>query len=99
MTIPGQITPAVITAADVMRQVDGVGRDVAAARGELATVSTRLAVVDLRVQNASQAAADHEERIRRLERFAGKLLGVGITVSLVSGLLSGVIGYAFGHLH
>lgn len=81
-----------VTAADVMRQLSDVGRDVSSA-------NTKLAVIDERTANAASDLTDHESRLRVLEQFRNKLLGISIVVSIASGAASGVVGYVLGHLH
>lgn len=99
MTIPPVVQGAVITAADVMHQLADISKDVTAARADLAAANTKLAVIDVRTETGAVTAADHEARIRVLESFRSKLLGISIAVSTSSGILSGLIGYLLGHLH
>ena len=86
------IPAGMVTAADVVREIT-------AARGELAAANTRLAVIDVRTQSVATSVSDHEGRIRVLEAFRWKLMGVAVTVAVVSGTLSGFIGWALGHVH
>jgi hypothetical protein len=83
----------------VARQLADVGNQLTAVRGDLAAANTRLAVIDVRTQTTAQASTDHEQRIRQLEAFRGKMLGAAITIGTVSGVASGLIGYVLGHLH
>lgn len=92
MTPAPDFAPGIVTAADVVRELG-------AARGQLAGLDTRLAVIDVRTQSTSSTAADHEARIRRLEAFSGRVIGVALTASVASGALSGLIGWALGHIH
>lgn len=94
-----ELQPGTVTAADVLRQVEGVGQDLRAARVDLAQVGVTLAVIDTRTQLAATAAADHETRIRVLEGFRAKLLGISIAVSSGTGIATGILGYLLGHLH
>lgn len=86
------MTPGTVTAADVMQQLGELGRD-------LGTANTRLAVIDERTANAAHDLGDHESRIRVLEQFRNKVLGIAIVVSIASGAASGLVGYVLGHLH
>lgn len=94
MTMPGAIT-----AADIMHELSALRGDVAGLRGELGSVNVRLAVIDVQTKTASSEVTDHEARLRGLEQFRNKLLGVAIMAGLGSGLASGLIGYILGHLH
>lgn len=81
----------VITAADVFRETSAM-------RGELGQALTRIAAIDVRTAEAANTLADHEGRIRILEQFRNKLLGVSVMVALASGSVSGLIGYVLGHI-
>lgn len=97
--MPSGIQPGAVTAADVMHQLGELGRDVRDARGELGAANTRLAVIDVRTAAAAGDLADHETRIRVLEQFRNKVLGIAIVVGMGSGAVSGLVGYVLGHLH
>jgi hypothetical protein len=97
MTMPGIIT-GTIGAADVMREFAGLRTELAALRVDVGAGNIRLAVIDITTKGTAEQAADHERRIRVLEDFRGKLLGVAITAGLGSGAVSAIIGYVLGHL-
>lgn len=93
------IRPGAVTAADVMHQLGEMGRDLKDAGRAIGAANTRLAVIDERTANAASDLADHENRIRTLEGFRNKVLGISVVVSMASGAISGLVGYVLGHLH
>lgn len=54
---------------------------------------------DRRQFTRHQIRRDHENRLRTLETFKSKAMGMAIAAGLFSGFLDGVIGYFIGHLH
>jgi hypothetical protein len=87
-----EIPAGSITAADVFRETSAM-------RGELGQAMGKLAAIDVRTAAATATLGDHEVRIRVLEQFRNKLLGVAVVVALSSGSISGFIGFAIGHIH
>jgi hypothetical protein len=80
-----------VTNADLYSELVGM-------RGDLSRAVTRLEVINVRNIAADRIDADHESRIRVLEAFRWKLLGVAVCVALASGTISGIIGYVLGHV-
>lgn len=78
-----------VTVADLYRELVGM-------RADLSKVLTHQEAVDTRNQNADRIHADHEARLRMLEKFRYTLAGL----SIIGGGISGWIGYLLGtHLH
>lgn len=73
--------PGVITAADLYREVTGM-------RTDLAMFAGRMAVVETRNQAADGLHADHESRLRALERFRYSLMGAGVLAGSAAGIVS-----------
>ena len=69
-----------VTLADLFRVMSAMQLDVS-------KVATKLEVIDARNKNADQLHADHEQRIRTLEQFRWKILGLALAISIVVSLL------------
>lgn len=82
MTGPPQ--PAVVTMADLWRELTGMRTDVNKAL-------ERLAVLDVRNATADTVHVDHEARLRMLERFKYTLLGAATLAGSAAGVLAGVL--------
>lgn len=81
MSVPPVPQSGIITAADLYREVTGVRTDLAAFAG-------RLAVVEVRNSAADGLHADHETRLRVLERFRFTLMGGAALAGSLAGWLS-----------
>ena len=68
-------------------------REITAMRADVTRALTRIEVIDSRNIDADRIHADHEGRLRALERFRYTLLGVCIVVSGASSF----VGYLIGH--
>ena len=75
-----------VTIADLYRELVGM-------RSDLTRVLAHQEATDLLNHNAEQIHADHETRLRMLERFRYTLAGLAI----VGGAASGYVGYVLGH--
>lgn len=95
-----------VTAADVLSELG-------AARRDIATVITKVEVLDDRYGRVLAQLADHETRIRgvqdelpkqlaprllALERFQWKLLGALVVIGLVVGVVAGWLGSLLAHV-
>lgn len=78
------INPGVITAADINRTLEAL-------RGDMATVLQRMAVSDALALQWNRTDSDHEVRIRRLESFRWILVGIALTISSASGLITALV--------
>ena len=76
-----------VTIGDLYRELVGM-------RSDLTRVLAHQEATDLLHRNAEQISADHEARLRMLERFRYTLMGVAIVV----GAGSGYAGYLLGHV-
>lgn len=70
-----------VTLADIFRVMSAIQSDVSKAL-------TRLEVIDSRNKTADNIDADHENRIRTLEAFRWKLLGLALAISVLTGFLA-----------
>lgn len=77
----------------IITQQSTIAKDLSAMRAEVAKALTHLEVVDTRNLAAEQLHADHETRLRLLERFRYTLAGMAV----IGGVLSGFIGDLIGH--
>lgn len=77
----------------IISQQSQLATDMSAMRSDLTRALTRLELVDQREQSAGQLQADHETRLRLLERFRYTLAGLAV----VGGVLAGFIGDLIGH--
>ena len=75
-----------VTIGDLYRELVGM-------RSDLTRVLAHQEATDLINRGAEQIHADHEARLRTLERFRYTLMGVAIA----TGAGSGYIGYILGH--
>ena len=75
-----------ITVADLYRELVGM-------RSDLARVLAHQEATDLINRSAEQIHADHEARLRALERFRFTLGGLAV----VGGAVAGYVGYVLGH--
>lgn len=85
------LAPGTVTAADLYRELVSMRADVASAL-------THLQIIEARNKNADELHHDHETRLRILESFRAKVLGISISVGFASGILSGSVGFLLGHL-
>lgn len=76
-----------ITIKDLFNELHGL-------RSDLTRVLTHMERVDTRNEVADTLHADHEARLRMLERFRWTLAGV----SLAGGGIAGYAGYLLGHI-
>lgn len=77
-----------VTLADLFRVMSAMQLDVS-------KVATKLEVIDARNKNADQLHADHEQRIRTLEAFRWKIVGLALMLSI---LTSALIAWLPSHL-
>jgi hypothetical protein len=75
-----------VTIGDLYRELVGM-------RSDLSRVLAKQEAIDLINHSAEQIHADHETRIRMLERFRYTLAGLAI----LGGVGSGFLGYLLGH--
>jgi hypothetical protein len=75
-----------VTIGDLYRELVGM-------RSDLTRVLAHQEATDLINRSAEQIHADHETRLRALERFRYTLAGV----AFVGGTASGWVGYLLGH--
>jgi hypothetical protein len=80
------LAPGSVTIADLYRELVGM-------RSDLTRVLAHQEATDLLNHNAEQIHADHETRIRALERFRFTLGGLAV----VGGAVAGYVGYVLGH--
>jgi hypothetical protein len=76
-----------VTVADLYRELVGM-------RSDLSRVLVHQEAVDTRMQTSEQLHADHEARLRNLERFRYTIGGL----SLIGGAVAGWVGYVLGHV-
>ena len=84
------IAPGVITISDLFREIVGMRADMNAA-------ATKTALLEAHRAEAVGSLADHEGRIRVLETFRWKLMGMATVVGVLSGAFSGIVGFLIGH--
>jgi hypothetical protein len=75
-----------VTVADLYRELVGM-------RSDLSRVLAHQEATDLINRGAEQIHADHESRLRALERFRFTLGGLAV----VGGSAAGYVGYVLGH--
>jgi hypothetical protein len=80
------LVPGAVTIADLYRELVGM-------RSDLTRVLAHQEATDLINRSADQIHADHESRLRVLERFRYTLAGLAI----IGGAASGWVGYLLGH--
>ena len=83
-----------ITIRDVYDAQQDSSRQLTAIGTQLATLTTR---VDTRLDSGQATMADHEARLRALERFRYTLLGAAVAASAISSALAALIVWALGH--
>lgn len=83
-----ELAPGTVTMGDLYRELVGMRQDITRAL-------TRIEVIDSRNGDADRTTADHEARLRQLERFRYTLAGL----SLIGGVGAGWIGYLLGHIY
>lgn len=82
-----ELAPGSVTTADLYRELVGM-------RSDIVRALTRIEVIDARNAIVDKDTADHESRLRTLEKFRYTLLGV----ALVGGTASGYLGFLIGHV-
>lgn len=80
------LAAAQVTVADLYRELVGM-------RGDLTRSLTKLEVIESRNSDADRLHADHEARLRQLEKFRWQLVGVVLALNV----LAGYIGYLVAH--
>jgi hypothetical protein len=80
------LVPGSVTIADLYRELVGM-------RSDLTRVLAHQEATDLINQRAEQVHADHETRLRALERFRFTLGGLAV----IGGAAAGWAGYLLGH--
>lgn len=83
-----ELQPGTITMGDLYRELVGMRTDITKAL-------TRIEVIDSRNGDADKLHADHEARLRTLERFRYTLAGL----SVIGGAAAGWVGYMLGHIY
>lgn len=78
-----EIPPGAVTVADLYRELSGL-------RNDIQQALTTLKVIEA---TAPAQLADHESRIRALERFRFSLLGAAVTISATVSALGTWIGF------
>lgn len=81
----------------ILQQQAQIAQDVGAIRTEVASVASGLRVVDQWRSATDKDMADHEARIRVLERFRWTLAGFAVIGSGVSGLIGWLVSQATHH--
>lgn len=87
-----EMMPGNVTLADLFRVMSAMQADVA-------KVATRLEVLDSQNRSAEDIHRDHEQRMRALEAFKWKLVGVAIATGVTSGGLGEFIIWALSRHH
>jgi hypothetical protein len=82
-----ELATGAVTIGDLYRELVGM-------RSDLSRVLAHQEATDLINRGAEQIHADHETRLRALERFRFTLGGVAVVV----GAASGYVGYLLGHV-
>lgn len=80
------LVPGAVTIADLYRELVGM-------RSDLTRVLAHQEATDLINHSADLIHADHETRLRMLERFRYTLAGLAV----IGGAVSGYVGYLLGH--
>jgi hypothetical protein len=80
------LVPGAVTIADLYRELVGM-------RSDLTRVLAHQEATDLINSRAEQIHADHESRLRMLERFRYTLAGL----AAIGGGVMGYVGYVVGH--
>lgn len=75
-----ELQAGAVTIADLYRELVGMRQDVGKAL-------VRIEVIDSRNKDADQLHSDHEARLRTLEAFRWKMIGVCVAMSALSGAL------------
>jgi hypothetical protein len=81
------LIPGSVTIGDLYRELVGM-------RSDLSRVLAHQEATDLINRSSEQIHADHEARLRALEKFRFTLGGVAVVV----GAASGYVGYLLGHV-
>lgn len=81
-----ELPAGTVTIADLYRELVGMRTDIGKAL-------IKIEVLDIRNTDADRLHADHEARLRALERFRYTLAGV----AFVGGTAAGWVGYLLGH--
>lgn len=79
------IPAAGVTVADLYRELVGM-------RSDIIRALEKLAVIDAQSKDISAGHADHEMRIRSLEAFKYKLIGVLVLLAALAGFLGSWLG-------
>jgi hypothetical protein len=75
----------------IIGQQSQIAADMSAMRSDVTRALTRLELVDQRDQ---AAGADHEARLRQLERFRYTLAGLAVFGGVTAGFIGDLIGHA-----
>lgn len=78
----------------IIAQQGSIASDVSAMRTDVAKALTHLELVEQRNQAADRVHADHEARLRLLERFRWTLGGAVVVGGALAGLIGDLIGRA-----
>jgi hypothetical protein len=70
-----------VTLADLFRVLSAIQSD-------LGKLATRLEVIDNRNKGADATDADHEQRLRALEAFKWKVVGLSMAISAITSVLT-----------
>ena len=81
---------ATVTIADLYRELVGM-------RADITRALTRIEVIDSRSEEADRLHADHETRLRALERFRFTVAGYALAGGSVMGIIGSFIAQAWIH--
>ena len=81
---------------EIIKSQGSISNDVRAMRDDMATAIIDLAIIKVSSQAATADIADHETRLRMLERFRYTLAGMALLAGVLAGLLGSWIG---AHVH
>jgi hypothetical protein len=79
-----------ITVKDLYVELQGM-------RSDLVRAVTHMERIDARGEVAANELADHETRLRALERFRWSLMGAAASAGAIAGAVGGWAGYLLGH--
>ena len=90
------------TAIEAAERLTGRGdrhvyRELVGMRADITRALTRIEVIDSRSTDSDKFHADHENRLRTLERFRFSLLGAAVAVSAEVSAAGTWIGFALTH--
>lgn len=84
-----ELTPGIVTNADLYRELVGIRSDVGRAL-------THIEVINVRNTAADRLDVDHETRIRTIEAWKWKVTGMAVAVGTAAGIVAGIVA---AHVH